>query len=230
MALQQRRQRLAEALHGQRHIALFHALVDALHEPGPARRSGPQCGNPAIGQRRVVEPAVIGAVRGQHQGLSRAAGLQIQRRLLRDVQHAQLREKRLYLPMPGMGRVAGQGHAAHAQGREPARPLQQMRSRARRGLRIAAQRLCAIGHGQLHQPVLGIGLVVHGQALALQVPGAGLHEQAHEIRARCRPHAAKNADRPHLRTPACRRAPARCAAAARSWADPGPRSWAGWAV
>ena len=42
----------------------------------------------------------------------------------------QLREKRLYLPMPGMGRVAGQGHAAHAQGREPARALQQMRSRA----------------------------------------------------------------------------------------------------
>ena len=195
MALQQRGQHLAEAARGQFHVALLDAVVDALHEPRAALRIGLQRGDAALGQRRVVQAAVIGALRGQHDGLLRAAGLQVQGGLARDVQHMQLRKQRLQLPMPGMGRVAGQGHAAHAQRRHAAHALQQVLGRPRGRLRVRAQRRAAVGHGQLHQPVFGIGLVMHGQALLLQVRRAGLDEQAHEIRACGRAHAPENAHR-----------------------------------
>jgi hypothetical protein len=58
----------------------------------------------------------------------------------------------------------------------------------------ALQRLRAVGNRNLRQPVFRERLVGHRQAALLEGIGAGAHEQAQEVRARGRAHAAEDAD------------------------------------
>ena len=102
-------QHRAQTLFGQGHVAALHALVDALHELGHTLGIGYQGLDPTGTQGQVVQPRLVSARRGQHDGLARPQGLHMARGLLRNVQDVQLRKQRLQLGMPDMGRVAGHG-------------------------------------------------------------------------------------------------------------------------
>jgi hypothetical protein len=66
-----------------------------------------------------------------------------------------------------------------------------------RALLARGQRIGAVGHRHLRQPVLGKGLVAHRLAACTHLLRAGLHEEPDEVGARRGAHAPQDAD--HLR-------------------------------
>jgi hypothetical protein len=113
------------------------------------------------------------------------------------VQQLDLRKTLLQVGVPGMRGVACNGDGPAAQRGQAAQRLQHRFERLMRALLGRSQRVGAVGHRHLREPVLGKGLVAHRLAARAHLLRAGLHEEPHEVGARRGAHASKNAD--HLR-------------------------------
>ena len=186
-----------EPLAGQRVVAGLHAVVDALHQLIALTGFGHKAVDVAVLQFALVQARLVGTLRGQQAHAMHLVQRQVCSDLLHTMQHHQLRKALLQQAMPGMGRVAGDGHHARAQGRQAARGLQHRVCRLVGPGAGVVQGRRAVGNGHLRQPMLRISLVVHRDAQRRHAVGAGLHKQAHKVGTRSRPHAAQNAH--HLR-------------------------------